>query len=190
MKIRNLHSPIRLIISISILLSFSSCIYYEDSYPSKSHNGYDGRAFALLTWYTREPDYVETDRLIPSHFNWDSYYRTYPGIYTVHFEYDYSTGSHIETDAFDATVEIWIKRGEVGGSHYTGANGEDNYFELSLFPDGGFDFYINSRMKSAVIDAHTKTMAKKVSDSTLTENKNYTMKVVYKRVQPRLNRLK
>jgi hypothetical protein len=169
---------------------FSSCIYYEDSYPSNGTNGYDGKAYVRLNWYDREPNYIETDNIVPNNFYWNTYYRSMPGFYTVHYEYDYNNGYKIVTYAYEADVEVWINKGEMGGVRYNGHNGADSYFDMALYPDGGYDFTVSSGLKSALVDSLPKVKPMGIIDSTTMVSNGISMKIIYKRVEPRLSRKK
>jgi len=186
-KIKNQLKSIVLFIIVAV--SFNSCIYYEEPYPSTGSDGLDGRAYVSLNWYDLEPAYIETDGLVPNNFYWDTFYKSSPGYYTVHYEYDYDNGRRIYTEAFEADVKVWVNRGEYGGVGYNGNNGADSYFEMALYPDGGFDFNLTSRTKSN-IDSTLIPPKMGIIDSVTTIKNGLTMTIVYKRVEPRSKRIK
>src|ERR1035437_5810552 len=144
---------------------FCSCINFDNAHPKYGSNGYDGIAFVKLNWYDREPNYIETGGIVTNAFYWNSYYQSYPGLYTVHFEYDYNNGIKIVTYAYDANVEVWVNKGELGGNNYNGRDGADSYFELALYPNGSYDFTINTSLKSDVIDSLANVIPMGIIDS-------------------------
>jgi hypothetical protein len=179
----------RIIICILISNICSSCIYYEDAYPTHGTNGRDGRAYVKLNWYDKEPDYIETNGLVPTNFYWNSYYQSMPGYYIVHYEFDYNNGLKIVTYAYEADVEVWVNRGETGGMNYNGRNGNDSYFDLALYADGGYDFKQNTSLKNSVDNAIPQVKPMGIIDSVTNTNNGISIKIIYKRVEPRTKRI-
>lgn len=167
-----------LLFVVLVISSLQSCVYYEEPYPQGATNG---NAFVRLNWSNREPDYIDANGIVPSNFYWNTYYRTFSGYYTVHYEYDYYSGSHIITDAFDAEVEVWTNWTESSSNNYYSRSVSDNYFDLMLFPDGGYDYDITSSMKS--------NKEKDAIDTLIQSHNGMTMKIVIKRVEPHKKRI-
>jgi len=162
--------------------SFTSCIYYEESYSIS------GKAYVRLNWNNRQPDYIATDGIVPSNFYWNTYYRAIPGYYTVHYEYDYDNGYKTVTYAYDANVEVWINHGEK--QYYNGVKAADSYFDMELYPDGGYDFTAYSQLKSNIINENAGVKFLGTIDSITTVQNGITMKIIYKRVEPVTTRIK
>ena len=75
----------RLIYLIAIAIIFlQSCVY-------ESHYGVDGEAFLKINWVDDEPSFIDAAGAIPSNFYWNTYYKTFPGFYTVYYEYERSS---------------------------------------------------------------------------------------------------
>lgn len=169
-----------------MIQTLTSCVYYEEPYPQTGFDGYDGKSYIRLNWSENEPDYIDVDNLVPSNFYWNTFYRTNPGLYTVYYEYDYYNGYSTITYAYEADIEVWVNRGEAGGVGYDGRDGADEYFDLGLYPDGTFDYYESARTKSLSMADTTLRMG---AFDTLTVNgKTANMKVIYKRVEPRVHK--
>jgi len=161
--------------SILFIMSFlQSCVYYEQPYPQGSYNG---NAYVRLNWSDREPDYVDANGIVPSNFNWNTYYKSFPGYYTVHYEYDYYSGSHVITDAYDAKVEIWVNRSESSSSNSYSQYVADNNFELMLYPDGGYDYNLTSGLKSNNVSTKSDTLIQKKN--------GMTMRIIISKVEAR-----
>lgn len=153
---------------ILMLLSVQSCVRFDFGDPHRT----GGRAFVRMNWYDYEPSYVDADGLVPYNFYWDTYYSSTPGYYSVYYEYSYrdSRGSHL--DAYTANVKVWTNYS------YSSRYSNDNYFDLTLYPDGYADFYLKSGSETATNDtASFKTTTKTIG--------NTTFDVTYKKVQPR-----
>jgi hypothetical protein len=144
-----------LIISIATL---SSCTYYG---PEAE----DGEAFLKLNWFDREPVYVDPAGAVPNHFRWDTYYKTYPGIYYVYFEYEYLSSRGTVVYPYEIEIEVWNYEAE---SRYD--DGDDVFFELVLFPDGGFDYYYDVAHKNMQIE--DSLLTEKIEVSKKRELKN------------------
>ena len=183
MKTQNHTFGKSIVLFVIAAFTVTSCIYYEEPYPK---HGTEGKAYVRLNWNKREPDYVETDDIVPSNFSWNTYYRAVPGFYTVRYEYDYNNGYRIITDAYEADVEVWINHADL---HSYSGNAADSYFDMELYPDGGYDFTVNSRQKSAMVIDSLKQKPLGTIDSITTVQNGLTMKIVYKRVEPRAIRL-
>ena len=153
-----------------IMSCLKSCVYYEEPYPQGSYNG---NAYVRLNWSDREPDYVDANGIVPSKFYWNTYYKSFPGYYTVHYEYDYNSGGRVITDAYDAKVEIWVHRSDASSSNYNSQYVSDNYFELIMYPDGGYDYNLTSSLKS------------NTSDTLIQKKNGMTMKIIISKVEPR-----
>lgn len=124
------------------LFGFVSCNIGED--------GLDGDAYLSLNWSDIEPSYVDAGGVVPYDFVWDTYYRTRPGIYTIHFEYKYRHSYSDVIVPYDVDIEVWIVEGEPGRTN--NRNGKDArddvFFDVTLYPDGEIDFFDKKVRKS------------------------------------------
>lgn len=112
------------------LFGITSCTYYVVE-PKQ-----DGEVFFKLNWVDGEPAYINPGGVVPNHFRWNTYYRTYPGMYLVYYEYEllYRRNMIVVYD-YELEVEVW---GIAADRH---RDGDDVFFELVLFPDGYFDYF-------------------------------------------------
>jgi len=173
-----------MIFLIIIILGIQSCVYYE--VPERDYDGSDGRdgaAFIRLNWFDLEPSYIDASPLVPGDFYWNEYYRSYPGFYTIYYEYTYDDGYRLITDAFEVDIKIWINEGEQGGYNYDGRDGADNYFDLEIYPDGYYDFYGNLKSGKETNNITDTTVIKTINK---TEG-NVSLKIDYRKVTPRLH---
>lgn len=139
----------KLAILAMVVIGLQSCVaYYEEPASSFGSDGRNGRAYFKLNWVGQEPAYIDAGGVIPYDFYWDTFYRTSAGTYTVYYEYEYRKFGRWYVQSYEVDVNVFQYRGESGGYYYDGRNGEDVYFELILYTDGGID-YTHSTLRSA-----------------------------------------
>lgn len=162
-----------------LLLFLSSC-----QKTNWGYDGFDGRAFVALSWTDAEPAYIDPGtNAIPSKFYWDQYYRINPGIYTLYYDGVAETSNGWLEYAWEVDYEIWINYGEPGSRFYDGMDGQDNYFVLECNPYGP-DIFLDLKSKSL----DTKNEIINLTDEpkvVLTENKYFSMKATYRKVEKR-----
>ena len=119
-----------LLLAVTIL---SSC--YKE--PWYGRNGQPGNAFLSLTWIDVKPEYIDAGTGdIPPVFQYGTYYKAWPGFYTLYYEGRFWNGQANLFYAWEVDYEIWVTAGEPGGMYYNGANGPDNYFTIEMSPYG------------------------------------------------------
>ena len=140
-------------------------------------NGYDGDAYIKLNWTEKEPAYIDAGGVVPNNFNWDTFYYTQPGTYTIYTEYEevhYSTNRTV-VYPYSVEIEIFVIEGDPGRTH--GRDGrdanEDGFFDLDLFPSGEIDFTHEILPKSATIDE--KVVVKEGSEQSGQYGMKYTI---------------
>lgn len=127
-----------LLLLTTLILATTSCHYHNDTRYIES----DGRAFLSLFAGNIYPTYIDTDGALPRYFNWEEYYQVYPERYSIYYEYEYDNAIEIIVDAFEVNIEIWVNEG--GEVRNRRSSAEDNYFNLDIFPDGYYDFYLDN----------------------------------------------
>lgn len=114
-------------------LFLSSC-YTE---PWYGHNGQPGNAFLALNWVDARPEYLDAGTGdIPPKFYYGTYYKAWPGFYTLYYDGSFWNGQANVFYAWEVDYEIWETAGEPGSMYYNGANGPDNYFSVECSPYG------------------------------------------------------
>jgi len=146
-----------LFILLAASVYFSSCTYY-------GHDGLDGEAFLKINYGNGEPSYVDAGGAIPNNFYWDTFYRTYPGFYTVNFEYTFPGPYGDRIYPYQVEIEVWNYLGEEGGQNYSGDDGDDTYFDLTLYSDGFIEYTHDVYVKSEEL---SKELPKDVTEKTL-----------------------
>jgi hypothetical protein len=174
-----------LLLAAFFLLIFGviSCDFYYGL------DGRPGRSYLALEWNQTEPNYIEAgNRYIPELFYWGEYYRVPPGIYLLYYEGEYYTGKRWITYAWELEYEVWENPGEPGRPNgIDGMDGADVDFTIVCAP-GGPTLYIDEYYKSAG--------DKEIEDYEIIQNtgdiieimqtkENFTLRVKYKKVEPR-----
>lgn len=173
----------KIFIPVIIVLIFASC-----KKDFQGRDGLPGRAFLGLTWYDIEPQYIDIGNTdIPYKFYWDEFYRVYPGNYTLYYEVSFWEDNIHKLYAYEIVYDIWINSGELGGTNYHGRDGADTYFTLELCPEGPYiieeeDF--KSTGKTLKLEKELINIGEK--NEIITQKNDFGMKVVYKRVEPRV----
>lgn len=124
-------------------MGFSGCIVDEcydcQSPPPCTYgpNGVAGPAYFGLDWMTVQPDYIWTNNpAIPAVFQYDSYYNSMPGVFSLYYEGEFMEGCCLKSYYWDVTFEVWVNGGTAGGCGYTGVDGLPSYLMLIMGPYG------------------------------------------------------
>ncbi|MEI6348961.1 MAG: hypothetical protein WCP69_13525 [Bacteroidota bacterium] len=117
-------SAIIIILFVGVSILSTSCIRAVEGLP--------GKGFISLVWNNVPPTYIDAGtQAIPSHFEYDRFYRISPGTYHLYYEGTEYYNGHYRDYAWDMDYDIFVNPGGYNG--YTGA---DTYFTLSLNPYG------------------------------------------------------
>jgi hypothetical protein len=120
-----------------IIISLTTSCVYNEVYIEP-----DGKAYLSIFLGDRTPSLIDTDGALPRNFYWEEYYQVVPDFYDIYYEYQYHDGLGTITEAFEVNIEIWINtRNE---SRRNSSNSIDNYFNLDIYPDGFFEYYLKS----------------------------------------------
>jgi hypothetical protein len=168
-------------VSITILFAlifFSSCERYGT-------DGYPGRAYLSVNWDVSKPDYLDVGTSdIPSVFEWGTYYRAYPGLYTLDYDGQVWKGTYWAKYAWLVDYQIYENPGQQGGANYNGRDGLNSYFDIVCTPYGpeisSYDAKIKPEGNNDVNSMpQTITITKKSG--------NFSIKITYKKVLPPQN---
>ena len=127
-------SQFRWLFYLALATLFLSSCYTE---PWHGYNGQPGNAFLALNWVDAKPEYMDAGTGdIPPMFHYGTYYKAWPGFYTIYYDGSFWNGQANVFYAWEVDYEIWQTAGEPGGMYYNGANGPDNYFSVECSPYG------------------------------------------------------
>lgn len=166
-----INKPLPYTIILFILLGLSSCT--EDIWIIESPQ--HSKAYLALTWTEDEPEYIDVGtNAIPDVFYWNDYYHIRPGFYSLYYDGLYSDGYDYIEYAWEVDYEIYTN-----DRYYD----DDNYFSIDLNPNGPF-VYLD--YKTATVNQNFKILENTETKITiLKEEKEYSMKVSYKKVDRR-----
>jgi hypothetical protein len=165
-KMSSYNKSFVLIILFSALF-FSSCERYGS-------DGYPGRAYLSVNWDVSKPNYLDVGTSdIPEIFEWGTYYRTYPGIYTLNYSGRVWKTSYWSNYSCLVDYEIYENPGQQGGANYDGRDGLNSYFDIVCTPYGPDISSYDNKIKP---DNEPKSI-------TIIKNSgSYSIKITYKKV--------
>ena len=155
------------------LVFFSSC-------ERIGSDGYPGKAYLSVNWDVSKPDYLDVGTSdIPSVFEWGSYYRTYPGTYTLDYDGQVWKGTYWANYAWKVNYEVYENPGQKGGANYNGRNGMDSYFDIVCTPYGPD---ISSYDASVKPDKNTDFNSIPEKITVIKNDGHFSIKITYQKV--------
>jgi hypothetical protein len=120
---------------IVILILFTSVFFI--SCEQYGTDGYPGRAYLSVNWDVSKPDYLDVGTSdIPEIFEWGTYYRAFPGTYTLDYSGKVWKTTYWADYSWLVDYEIYENPGQQGGANYNGRNGLNSYFDIVCTPYG------------------------------------------------------
>ena len=178
---------IRAALLFLVMSMFVSSCYKERYYPPPPPpDPIPGNACLALDYYDLPPDYLDVGTSsIPPVFEWNRYYLTAPGYYTMYYEGEYWDGYMWQFYAWELDYEIWRDYGEPATRYSPGRDGLNNYFTIDIGPDGPYLYENSSYYKSGA--KKLKEGTELVEESTdkivvLKKHDGINLKITYKRV--------